>query len=299
VGLMKTLRERLAFRSWYTDNKYKEINVRLNEIKQYAQRTAILAKERYVKELLDQEKYRDPLRLEPFGFKVYSQNDEDGIIAEIFRRIGSPSGTFVEFGVGDGLESNTLYLLLQGWCGLWIDGNERYVTKIRSRFDAVIQSNRLSVAHSFIMRDNINPLIGRFVQGEIDLLSVDIDGNDYHIWESIEVIQPRLVVIEYNAKFPPPISLAPAYVPNSVWQGDDYMGASLEALVRLGKRKGYSLVGCNITGANAFFVRDDLIADKFAQPFTAANHYHPPRYFLTALYTAGHRPSWGPYVEIF
>ena len=298
---MQTLRERLAFRSWYTD----QIAAKLDRIKLCAEKTAILTKqtailtkERYVAELFAAEKYRDPLRLEPHGFKVYSQNDEDGIIAEIFRRIGSPGRTFVEFGVEDGLENNTLYLLLQGWRGLWIDGNEGFVKKIRSRFDEVIQSDRLSVTHSFITRDNINSTIGHFAKGEIDLLSIDIDGNDYHIWEAVEVVRPRVVVIEYNSKFPPPISIAPAYVPDRVWQGDDYMGASLEAIVRLGKRKGYSLVGCNVTGANAFFVRDDLVENKFARPFTAENHYHPPRYFLSPLYTAGHRPTWGQYVEI-
>jgi hypothetical protein len=298
VGLMHTLRERLAFRSWYTDKKIAEINGRLDQIRLYASRAAMLEKERYVAELLSAERYRDPRRLESHGFKVYSQNDEDGIIAEIFRRIGSPARTFVEFGVEHGLESNTMYLLLQGWRGLWIEGNEKSVAHIRSRFNDVIQANRLSVTHSFITRDNINLTIGSFAQGEIDLLSIDIDGNDYHIWEAVEIIRPRLVVIEHNSKFPPPISIAPAYAPHRVWQHDDYMGASLEAIVRLGTRKGYSLVGCNIIGINAFFVRDDLVEDKFAPPFTDENHYHPPRYFLSRLYTAGHKPTWGQYVEV-
>lgn len=298
MGLMQTLRERFAFRSWYTDQKTAEINGKLDQIRLYTSRTAIFAKERYVAELLSGEKYRDQRRLETHGFKVYSQNDEDGIIAEIFRRIGSPTRTFVEFGVEHGLESNTMYLLLQGWRGLWIDGNKKFVSKIRSRFDDVIRANRLSVVHSFITRDNINSTIGQFAQGEIDLLSIDIDGNDYHIWEAIEVVRPRLVVIEHNSKFPPPTSIAPTYVPDRVWQRDDYMGASLEAFVRLGATKGYSLVGCNITGVNAFFVRDDIVEEKFARPFTAENHYHPPRYFLWPLYTAGHPPAWGQYVEI-
>mgnify|MGYP006282936971 CR=1 FL=1 len=298
MRLLRAIRDRAAFRSWYTDTKFFEIGIKLDEIGAFVQRAAILAKERYVSELLSGEKYQDPLRLEPYGLKVYSQNDEDGIIAEIFRRIGACNRTFVEFGVEGGLENNTLYLLLQGWRGLWIEGGEEFVKTIRSRFSDVIKAGRLSVAHSFISRDNINQTIGRFAEGEIDLLSIDIDGNDYHIWEAVEVVRPRVVVIEHNSKFPPPVSIAPAYVPDLVWRGDDYMGASLEALVRLGKRKGYSLVGCNIIGLNAFFVRDDLVGDKFARPFTSENHYHPPRYFLHALYTAGHRPGWGEYIEI-
>jgi hypothetical protein len=111
-------------------------------------------------------------------------------------------------------------------------------------------------------------------------------------------VQPRVIVIEYNAKFPPPISIAQEYQANHRWSGTDYMGSSLAALARLGKRRGYSLVGCNFPGVNAFFVRADLADGKFQAPFSATNHYHPARYFLWQLYVSGHPPDWGRYIQV-
>lgn len=254
-----------------------------------------MERERYLRDVLSDPKYADEKRLERYGFKVYSQNDEDGIIQEIFSRIGTTSKTFVEFGVEYGLENNTLTLLLKGWNGLWIEGNERYVLQISSKFHDPISTSRLRVEHAFINRDNINDLIGAYFTGEIDFLSIDIDGNDIYIFESIEVVRPRVVVVEYNAKFPPSISIAQRYDPNFRWRGTDYMGASLAAVTKVGSAKGYSLVGCNISGVNAFFVRNDLLSDKFPAPFTAENHYQPARYFLEGTFVAGHPPDWGPY----
>jgi hypothetical protein len=297
-GLFKRIRDRLAF-TWHTDQRFTELSRQLAEIRLNAERAAIIAKERYLAELLADERYRDSRRLERYGFKVYSQFDEDGIIAEVFRRICAPNRTFVEFGVEAGLENNTLYLLLQGWRGLWIDGNAAHVAAIKSRFSDVLREGKLSIADAFITAENINGLIAPFARGEIDLLSIDIDGNDYYVWEALDAVRPRVVVIEFNSKFPPPLSIAPVYESNRVWSGhDDYFGCSLEALVRLGRRKGYSLVGCNFVGVNAFFVRDDLVEDNFQQPFTSENHYQPPRYFLYQLYTAGHPPAWGAYAKI-
>jgi len=107
---------------------------RLNGIQRHLSQLAIMERERYLKDVLSDPKYDDKKRLERYGFKVYSQNDEDGIIQEIFSRIGATSKTFVEFGVGNGLENNTLTLLLKGWNGLWIEGAEQYASQIKSRF---------------------------------------------------------------------------------------------------------------------------------------------------------------------
>ena len=252
--------------------------------------------EEYLHTLFSELKYVHGNRLEPYGFKVYSQCDEDGIIQEIFNRIGSRSRTFVEFGVENGLENNTLKLLLEGWSGLWIEGNERHVVEISKRFHDVLAVGRLRIKASFITRENINDLIGGCFDGEIDLLSIDIDGNDIHILESIDVITPRVIVIEYNAKFPPPINVAQRYDPEYRWSGSDYSGSSLVAITNVANRKGYSLVGCNVVGSNAFFVRSDLLGDRFEAPFTADNHYQPTRYFLLPTFrSVGHRPDWGPY----
>jgi hypothetical protein len=234
----------------------------------------------------------DERRLEPYGYKVYSQGDEDGILAEIFRRIGVTDRRFIEFGCGDGLENNTSYLALQGWQGLWIDSLEHNESAIRKRWAEALASGQLTLQRAFITATNINDLISaNGFSGEIDLLSVDIDSNDYHVWEAISVVQPRVVCVEYNAKYPPPFRWVMPRDDSYVWDGTDRMGASLSALADLGERKGLALVGCDIIGTNAFFVRHDLAVGKFAEPFTPENHYHPPRYYLTFGFFSGHSAS--------
>lgn len=223
----------------------------------------------------------DSKYLEPYGFKVYSQNDEDGIINEIFNRIGTTNKTFIEFGVQNGLESNCHYLLLKGWSGLWIEGSKAYCRDLRKRFKPVIEDGRLKLINVFITKDNINSLFekaGFNMEKEIDLLSIDIDGNDWHVWEAISIIRPRVVVIEYNAKFPPDFDWVMPYDANHVWDLSDRHGASLKAMERLGRKKGYQLVGTNMTGANAFFVLEELAGDKFALPAASENLYNPPRW---------------------
>ncbi len=270
----------------------------LGEIRHSVVATSIMAREQYIKALLSETRYQDDRTLSRCGFKVYSQNDEDGIIHEIFARIGPGSKTFVEFGVEDGLQNNTLKLLLDGWRGLWIEGSKDDVARIQKTFRDVIDQNRLQVREAFIDRNNINRLIGETFQGEIDLLSIDIDGNDVYILEVLDVVRPRVIVIEYNGKFPPPMNVAQVYNPAHRWRGNDYGGASLTAVTIVAERKGYALVGCNITGVNAFLVRRDLLADRFCPPFTAERHYEPARYFLTPTFVAGHRADWGPYTQM-
>jgi hypothetical protein len=223
----------------------------------------------------------NPIFLERYGFKVYSQNDEDGIIEEIFNRIGETNRTFVEFGVENGLESNCHYLLHKGWKGLWMEGNERAVKEIQTLFERPMKHGRLVVVNAFIKKDNINELIaGGGISGEIDLLSIDIDGNDYWIWQEISGVNPRVVVIEYNAKFPPNFEWVMEYDGNHMWQGDDEHGASLKALELLGRKLGYQLVGTNIVGANAFFVRTDLAGELFFMPPVSEKLYNPTRWTM-------------------
>ena len=226
------------------------------------------------------------------------KESRDGIIQEIFNRIGIDSRTFVEFGVGDGLENNTLKLLLEGWQGLWIEGNAKSVAGIETRFRDIIASGKLHVQCAFVERDNINSLIEGYVSGEIDLLSIDIDGNDIYVLEAVTVVKPRVIVVEYNGKFRPPISVAQQYNPTQQWSGTDYFGSSLAAITKAAARKGYSLVGCGIVGVNAFFVRNDLVGDHFHSPFTAENHFQPARYFLTQLFHSGHTQDWGVYEQV-
>ena len=229
-------------------------------------------------DVLSRERMKDPKSLEPYGYKVYSQNDEDGIIHEIFTRIGTTNKKFIEFGVQDGLESNTHLLLFYGWQGLWIEGSPDFCDIIKTKFKPVIENGRLKVKNAFITKDNINKLFTESgFEGEIDLLSIDIDGNDLYVWDSINVVNPRVVVAEYNGKFPPDLEWRQAYNPEHIWDGSDWHGASLKAFETLGRKKGYRLVGTDLRGCNAFFVRNDLAKDLFLKEDTAEALYNPLR----------------------
>jgi hypothetical protein len=254
-----------------------------------AERIAMREEMRALRERAGKE---SPKHLLPHGYKVYSQTDEDGLIREIFDRIGTTSKTFVEFGIGDGLENNTLALLFDSWKGLWIDASTEHIASIRQHWSRVISDGRLSVVESFITAENINQLISdNFLQGEIDLLSVDIDGNDWHVLDAITCVDPRVICVEYNAKFVPPLRYCMEYNPKHVWQHDDNGGVSLQFLEDGLAERGYRLVGCSISGANAFFVRQDLVGDNFLEPYTAAQHYQPARFHLIKD-VSGHKPSY-------
>jgi hypothetical protein len=276
-----------------------QIGFALNHIANFNAAMVQMNLHRFWTETLAEPRYTDPKRLLRHGFKVYSQHDEDGIIQEIFRRIGVSNRTFVEFGVETGVECNTVKLLIEGWRGLWIEANAQSAKAINSSFAEFTKDRRLTLLQSFVTAENINTLIGNAgLEGDIDLLSIDIDFNDYWVWKAIATVSPRVVIIEYNAGLRPPLSLTVPYQPNRAGDGTNFFGASLEALVRLGQTKGYRLVGCNISGSNAFFVREDLCADHFIEPATAEEHYEPPRHFFSLLFAGPHAPKPGPYVTV-
>jgi hypothetical protein len=238
---------------------------------------------------------RDPKRLLSYGFKVYAHYDEDGILEEVFKRVGLTNRYFVEFGVGYGLQNNTLYLLLQGWRGAWIEGSSLCCEAIKARCEFLIKADRLRVHQGFITAENIEELFrGLDVPAEFDLLCIDIDNNDYWVWRAIQQYRPRVVAIEYNATFRSSVSCVVPYNPAAMWNHTNYFGASLKAMEELGRSKGYCLVGCNYVGSTGFFIREDLVGDRFAEPFTAENHYEPPRGPVQIPF--GHPPGFGPVV---
>lgn len=198
-------------------------------------------------------------------FRVFSQWGEDGIIHFLLRYISIDRKVFVEFGVQNYTEANTRFLLLtNNWCGLVIEANVEDVNYIKK--DPIYWKYNLKVSCSFINRDNINHiLMENGIRGEIGLLSVDIDGNDYWVWQSIDIISPAIVVIEYNFRFGKDRSVSVPYDENFVrsqaHHSTIYYGASLKALYSLAQKKGYAFVGCNSAGNNAFFVRRDLKPD--------------------------------------
>jgi hypothetical protein len=200
-----------------------------------------------------------------FEKKVYSQNGEDGVLEAIFEVLGVTNRFFVEFGSDDATENNTAYLLERGWTGLLMDA------------EGISRNPRATVHREQVTAENINALLQKYgVPEAFDLLSIDIDGNDYWVWRRM-VCRPRVVVIEYNAHFPPPERRAIAYDPGFSWSATDYFGASLQALYELGERKGYTLVHCEQTGVNAFFVSRDLLPRGFV-PRAPAEIYRPPNY---------------------
>jgi len=230
-------------------------------------------------------RYGDPRRLPRYSFQVNSQSGEDGILHEIFRRIGSGDRVFVEIGLEDGLESNTAFLLAKGWRGYWIDSDAAFQ---RTLAEYGIGPDLVRSAVSFVTRENVASLLRSLsVPREFDLLSIDIDQNTYYAWEALREYRPRVVVIEYNAALPPDLDWKVAYDPRRLWDGSQNFGASLKALELLGRRLEYALVGCDLAGTNAFFVREDLAGENFAAPFTAENHHEPVRYAL--LHRRGHR----------
>ena len=247
--------------------------------------------------LLAKPRYNEEKRLPRFGFKGYSQNEEDGILQEIFSRIGTTNKYFFEIGSADGLENNTLYLLIQGWHGFWVEGNPKNVDSVKHKFKVPIKNGSLRVKCDWVQKNNINQLMaeGQLDSGDLDLFSLDIDGNDYHILEAIERLSSRVLVIEYNPKYRPGIKWVMEYNPKHSYDLSDQFGASLKSFEILLSKKGYKLVGCNLLGSNAFFVREDLMGDHFLSDCSAENHYEPERHFLKDGLVPLHSANFGSF----
>lgn len=199
-----------------------------------------------------------PKNFNDYEFKVYSQWGEDGLIQYLVRNIPIERRIFVEFGVERYTESNTRFLLINdNWAGLVIDGSERHIEYIRK--DPIYWKYNLKTECSFIDRDNINSLIMKNgIEGDIGLLSIDIDGNDYWVWEAVSAVNPRIVICEYNSLWGCEIAVStpydPAFSRTRAHHSNLYFGASIAALCQLAHAKGYSLVGANRAGNNLFFV---------------------------------------------
>lgn len=251
----------------------------------------------YLKEnLFENPKYKNTKRLGRFYRSVFAQNGEDGVIEEIFNRIGVTNKTFVEFGA-HGIKNNSTFLLVKGWNGLWIGAKHKKSERlIRNKFRELIRSGQLRYLQEWIDEQNIEDLFRQAAVPEnFDLLSIDLDGNDYWIWKAISSYRPRVVSIEYNATLPHHVFWVMKYNAGHKWDQTSFFGASLAAMEKLAGEKGYKLVGCDFSGCNAFFVSQDENLEQFEAPFTAGNHYEPPRYFLRRA--SGHSPGFGPFLS--
>jgi hypothetical protein len=202
--------------------------------------------------------------------KIRSQNGEDGILLNLFSRIGATSRRFLEFGCSSGLECNSANLALGfGWSGLLLDADQASVTKARIFFDDHLgaHGDRVEIRCDFVTPENINNLLADVTpeSGDIDLLSIDVDSIDYWIWDAIDPkFRPRVVVSEYNAGFGPKRSLTvtprEGFDPFDKHPSGYYHGASVAALHKLATSRDYQLIGCDSQGVNAFFVRRDCAA---------------------------------------
>lgn len=196
-------------------------------------------------------------------FRVFSQWGEDGIIQYLIRQIPIAHRTFIEFGVEDFSESNCRFLMMNNnWRGMVIDGSDRNIERIRSEY--YFWRHDLATVAAFITRENINGLLSRSgFNHDLGLLSVDIDGNDFHVLQAILDFQPRILVCEYNAVFGAHRKITVPYSADFQrtrrHHSNLYFGASLAALAWIADQRGYDLVGTNSNGVNAFFVRRDLL----------------------------------------
>jgi hypothetical protein len=219
--------------------------------------------------------------LTPYEFRVFSQNGEDGIIAELVRRIGvGCPRTFVEFGAGAGRSGNCVFLAdALAWEGLFIEPAADDFAQLSRKYG---YTDRVRTMPEFVTPDNLDDLIERAGLTQIGVMSIDVDGNDYYIWQALRT-RPAIVVIEYNGNLPLDRILVQPFA-DAPWDGTTYYGSSLAALTALGKQLGYSLVHTELTGTNAFFVADEHVAaftDIVEVPARIANYEllgfgHPP-----------------------
>ncbi len=212
---------------------------------------------------LDSASLSYPYNLTARRFSLSSQNEEDGIIHAIFDTVGEGSRRFVEIGAGTNGGNSGFLASECGWGGMMLEANEDRLSKLKMHFEPL----GITCLGNWVARENINDFIrDSGCEGEIDLLSIDIDGNDYWIWEAITACSPRLVIIEYNSLFGPDRAVVVPYDPEfdrhrfaeAAEGGHYYFGASLQALSQLAEQKGYRLVATEPRGVNAFFLRNDV-----------------------------------------
>ncbi len=243
-------------------------------------------------------------KFEDVEFRAYSQFGEDGILLYILSVIGTTNKRCVEMCGGGGIDNTANLIINHGWNGLFFDGNERKIRKGQQFYNRCLDTVAWppKMVHTWVSAENVNELLERHGYiGEVDLLSLDMDGIDYWVWKAIESINPRVVVLEFNNALGPDLSVTIPYKPGFIWESnmiswpryrvrkmvntflgkktadwfDNYYGASLAAFVNLGKQKGYRLVGCERYGINAFFIRAGISEEILPEISPSACFNHP------------------------
>lgn len=219
-------------------------------------------------------------KLKDAGFRVFSQYEEDGKLLHIFSVIGMLNKTFVEIGSDDGINSNCANLALNfGYHGLFLDGNPSAIKRGRKFYAKYPHPwmHQPTFTCAKVTAENINQLVeDAGLEGDVDLLSIDIDGNDYWVWKALEKVQPNVVIIETHVEFGMRNIVVP-YDPNYFFPGKHpiYHGASPIAMVKLAKEKGYRLVGANDLGFNFIFVKNGLGEEHLPEVSVESVLEHP------------------------
>jgi hypothetical protein len=222
---------------------------------------------------------REVKNLADVEFRVFSQFGDDGILQYLTRKL-KPADSFVEIGAADYREASTRLLLLKdNWRGMVVDSSPRNAEAIRS--SPIYWRHDLTAVAAFVSAENVNSLLERNgFTGDVGVLIVDVDGNDYWVWAALNAVRPLIVGIEYNSVFGPERAVCvpydPAFERRRAHPSNLYWGASLAALANLGARLGYRLVGSNEAGNNAYFVAADA-ADGLPSP-SAADAWRESRF---------------------
>ncbi|WP_321880149.1 class I SAM-dependent methyltransferase [Paraburkholderia bannensis] len=239
-----------------------------------------------------------PLDLSGLAQSLYAQGSEEAILSRLMERIAPTNRFCVDIGASDGLRNSNTALLLRerGWQGVLVEGSAYRYQKLAANYGG---ERRVMLRHERVQPDTVAQLLADAnAPQDFDLLSIDIDGNDYWIWRALDAYQPRIVVIEYNPYYAPPERWVMCYNPAHEWDGSTYYGASLESLYHLGQRMGYELVCCDDMGNNAFFVRRDLYAllgiDNNAPSVLFRPAMYKVRYVGNNTFLSGHPYRYGP-----
>jgi hypothetical protein len=277
----------------------------LNETTATSQAVQLLLRQTY-RELVDN--HLALPELTDTEFRCFSQNGEDGILLYIFSILGTTNRRVVEISAGDGIECNSANLIINhGWYGLLFDGDEQNICRGKE-FYAKCQDTFAAPptqVTSWVTAENVNSLIAdNGFTGDVDLLSLDIDGMDYWIWRAIDRISPRVIILEFNAVWGPDRAVSIPYQANyriDYSQRPYYAGASLPAFVKLGREKGYRLVGIQRLGFNALFVRSGLGEDLLPEISSRQCFERHPvlrTWRPNWIPDAPERPEWKNIVEV-
>jgi hypothetical protein len=269
-GPLRRLLDRAASSSWTLRGRLNELHLKIDRLSETVERLAEAQKQdekwrgifrRQLNALLRSLYLHDsdlpaPYALAGRRFRLRSQNEEDGVILALMKAGGLKTRRFVEIGSGSTGGNSAMLAAEFGWSGLMVDASRKAIEQARTAFAS---NPGVKAVRAFVSPENVNPLIAEHgFSGEVDLLSIDIDSIDYWVLEALSVCSPRVLVMEYNALFGPTraLTLPNAAKPDQAPKG--YSGASLAALEKLARRKGYRLVLCEEAGINAFFLRDDI-----------------------------------------